>query len=130
MLSSGCFVSTSSARFTGRAVWIFFQEINLHGQLTNLGMESLPFLFKILFPSAFAAFEHAGDIFRQHFLPLRDLRGMNIVFLRDLVDRFLFLHGLKGHSRLEGAIVSSAFGFHFNGWLWFIDLLQPPLFIA
>ena len=26
------------------------------------------------------------------------------------------LHGFKGHPRLEGAIVSSAFGFHFNGW--------------
>ncbi len=93
MLNLGYFVSTSSARFTGRAVWIFFQEIHLHGQLTNLGMESLPFRFKILFPSAFGAFEHAGDIFRQHFLPLRDLRGMNIVHLRDLVDRFIFLQG-------------------------------------
>jgi hypothetical protein len=42
---------------------------------------------------------------------------MNIVLLGNLVDGFLFLHGLKGHSRLEGAIMSSAFGFHFNGWL-------------
>jgi len=33
------------------------------------------------------------------------------------VNRFLFFHGLKGHPRLEGAIVSSAFTFHFNGWL-------------
>jgi hypothetical protein len=39
---------------------------------------------------------------------------MNIVLLRDLVDRFLFLHGLKGHPRLQGAIVSSALGFHFR----------------
>ena len=79
-------------------------------------MESLPFLFKIINLSTFTAFKHAGDIFRKHFLPLCDLRGMNIVILRDLVDRFLFLHGLKGHSHLEGAIVSSAFGFYFNGW--------------
>lgn len=80
-------------------------------------MQPLAFLFKIRLPRAFAVFEHAGDIFRQHLLPLRDLRGMNIVILRNLVNRFLFLHGLKGHPRLEGAIVSSAFSFHFSSRL-------------
>jgi hypothetical protein len=68
-------------------------------------------------PHALTFFKHTGDIFRQHFLPLRDLRRMKIVILRNLVYRFLFFHGLKGHPRLEGAIVSSAFGFHFCNWL-------------
>ena len=36
------------------------------------------------------------------------LRGMNVVLLRDLVDCFSFFHGLYGHSRLNGAIMSSA----------------------
>ena len=87
----------------------FFQKINLHGQLTNLGMEPGSFLFEIFFSSALSALEYADDIFCQHFLPFRDLRGMYIIFLRDLVDGFFFLYGLKCHPRLECAIMSSTF---------------------
>jgi len=42
---------------------------------------------------------------------------MNIVILLNLMNRFLFLLSLNGQPRLEGAIVFSTFGFHFNGWL-------------
>jgi hypothetical protein len=54
--------------------------------LPDLGTQLLAFPFKILLPRAFAAFKHAGDIFRQHFLPLRNLRGVSIVLLHYLVD--------------------------------------------
>ena len=80
-------------------------------------MQSRAFPFKILLPSACAAFKYSGDIFCQGLLPVRDLRGMNVVLLRDLVDCFSFFHGLYGHPRLEGAIMSSALGFHFNSWV-------------
>ena len=60
--------------------------------MAYLRMLPLTLLLKTL-PVPFVAFEHASDVFRQHFLPLHELPVMNIVILCDLVNRFPFFMG-------------------------------------
>ena len=76
-------------------------------------MQLLALLIKVRIPTAFLSLKNLSNPLRERLFSFRDLRGMNIVFPRDLLDRFLPFECFQRHSRLPCCFVSSSFRFHF-----------------
>ena len=97
-----------SGRGSARARWT---KIAFHGQLPNLGVQLLDALLRIL-GQRMTVGEQFGGVLEKLLLPSGDLRGMDLMLLRQFGQRLIAADRLQGDLGLEGGGMVSTRSFH------------------
>lgn len=119
---------SSAARSTRRAAWIFFyQEIDLDGEIANLGMQGATFLIEGLWLALGATgVKHAAGLVSKLLFPLRDLHKMHVELLRDLLTVLMPLRASKATRALYWDHVFCVWLSFFQDGSWLKSSLHPP----
>ena len=123
---------TSPANSTKRSRSRYGYFRCLHRQLPDLGMQPLALPLKLFAHIPLPFLEGRSQTLQERSFPFRDLRGMNLIFPRNLLGGFLCFERFQPHPGFEGCVVFSAFGFHWP-WsfrLWFSTPPSHRFFIA
>jgi hypothetical protein len=105
-----------------------YQEISLHGEFADLGMQGSALLVKgFRLALGTTGVKHAVGLVGELLFPFGDLHGMHVELFSDLLDGLDAFEGFQGHAGLELGVMSFAFGFHFFRMdLGLKSSLQPP----
>jgi|GEM_PF-1474965 len=90
---------------------IFFEPVQVHGQLANLLMQRGDEFLLILVLTAIGI-KHIGQMFPEGGFPLTDLNGMDVVLAGDLSHGFDADERIQRNLGLEGRTMSFSFCFH------------------